>query len=70
MSLWVLGCPDCQKYFTHSEIPTNGHSQLTDPFVPWLEPKPQFPEGGLTLVCPNCQKTATYERHELVFQAS
>jgi hypothetical protein len=70
VALWVLGCPDCHEYFTHSAILTSGQLQLTDPFETWLEPKPEFPEGGMAIVCPNCNKTSTYQRHELVFRVS
>lgn len=70
MARWMLDCHDCHKKFTHSEISSNGHSQLLDPFIQDWEIKPEFPNSGQALVCPNCLKSATYQRHELVIQAS
>ena len=47
MPRWVLGCPDCNKDFTHSEIKLT--AKPPDPFM-WLGDKPEFPVGGLSLL--------------------
>jgi hypothetical protein len=31
-------------------------------------PKPEFPEGGTELECPNCGSKDTYQRHDLAYQ--
>jgi hypothetical protein len=68
MARWVLDCPHCDKYFTHSEIPDSS-SFVRDSFTQ-TETKPVFPDGGLKLVCPNCNGTSVYKRHQLIYQAS
>jgi hypothetical protein len=35
----------------------------------FLPEKPEFPEGGSELECPNCGHKDTYQRHELVYHA-
>jgi hypothetical protein len=65
MPQWVLSCPQCHKIFTHSKI--NPRSAPT-PFDPLWPTKPDFPDGGLNLACPNCQTPATYQRFELMYR--
>lgn len=67
MARWVLFCPVCNKDFTHSEIPESG-SHFTDPFLGDFI-KPEFPEGGLRVVCPNCRSTSVYQRYQLIYRA-
>jgi hypothetical protein len=66
MARWVLRCPDCNKNFTHSEIPESSSSHL-DPFTGSVI-KPEFPDGGQSVVCPNCKRTSVYQRHQLIYQ--
>jgi endogenous inhibitor of DNA gyrase (YacG/DUF329 family) len=68
MARWILHCPSCDKDFSHSEI-SDSSSFVRDPFT-MSAPKPEFPDGGLKLVCPNCQSTSVYQRHQLIYQAS
>jgi hypothetical protein len=63
MPQWILNCQHCHKPFTHSEI------NLVSPasyYSVW-PPKPDFPEGGLRMKCPNCKKPSTYQRYELKY---
>jgi hypothetical protein len=54
MPHWVLKCPECKIHFTHSEV----HIGKED-YGLWLLPsKPEFPQGGSWLECPNCKKTS------------
>jgi hypothetical protein len=62
MPSWVLNCPGCSKTFPHSQIK---QSTMADYFVP---SKPEFPEGGQNLECPNCKKAETYQRTDLRYQ--
>ena len=64
MARWLLYCPDCKQEFTHAET----HSEK--PPYSWFDAKPEFPEGGLNTVCPNCNKSAVYQRHELYYRAN
>ena len=66
MARWVLGCPECNKYFTHSEILADSNRSMLDSFV--NIPKPEFPKGGLKMECPNCKKTSLFQRHELIYR--
>ena len=34
------------------------------------EIKPAFPDGGVTMVCPNCKAPSVHQRHELIYQPS
>jgi hypothetical protein len=68
MSRWVLDCIECHEDFTHTEISTFDETLPLDPYLLWSCAKPEFPSGGLVLVCPKCKKVATYQRYELVFQ--
>jgi hypothetical protein len=68
MAHWVLSCPDCNKDFTHSEIPENSAS-VTDPFT-GSAVKPEFPVGGFSVLCPNCKKISVYQRYELTYRGS
>jgi hypothetical protein len=37
--------------------------------INFFEPsKPEFPNGGAELECPNCGHKDTYQRHELAYQ--
>jgi endogenous inhibitor of DNA gyrase (YacG/DUF329 family) len=67
MARWVLDCPNCNKEFTHTNINDRG-SALRDPFTS-PEAKPEFPDGGLSVVCPNCKNTSVYQRYQLTYQA-
>ena len=62
---WVLSCSNCHKVFTHSK--TNPRS-ATVPFDPLWPTKPDFPNGGLNLACPNCRTPAVYQRFELMYR--
>ena len=64
MARWVLDCPNCNKNFTHTEIPSDVGA------FAWSGAKPEFPESGLSVTCPNCNKIAVYQRYELVYKAS
>lgn len=63
MSRWVLDCPSCHEEFTHAEIK---RERLEDYFLP--EPKPQFPDGGLSIDCPHCHMKSLYEGRQLRFR--
>jgi len=63
MSRWTLKCENCSFPFTHSMIDDSGA-------VNFLEPaKPEFPEGGSELECPNCGHKDTYQRTDLMYSA-
>jgi hypothetical protein len=64
MSHWILRCPHCHESFPHSEIAPRVKAVPYDPLWP---PKPDFPVGGLSLDCPNCRVTTTYQRFELMY---
>jgi predicted RNA-binding Zn-ribbon protein involved in translation (DUF1610 family) len=66
---WVLGCPECGEEFTHSEIDAEYRPPLLDPFS-WIADKPELPESGVSLECPNCKKTSVYKRHQLTYRAT
>ena len=62
MPRWTLRCDICDFRFTHSVI---DDSRITN----FMEPaKPEFPEGGSELECPNCGHKGTYQRTELAYQ--
>jgi hypothetical protein len=64
MARWVLECQECRKDFTHSEV-------LTDSGVfAWSGIKPEFPDGGLTVICPNCNTSGLYQRRQLAYRTS
>jgi endogenous inhibitor of DNA gyrase (YacG/DUF329 family) len=65
MAHWVLSCPACYTVFNHSEIPPRA---ATIPFDPVWPRKPEFPDGGMNLTCPECQKTSTFQRFELMYR--
>jgi uncharacterized Zn finger protein len=62
MATWILECSNCGLPFHHSVI-----EATTMNFFPLA--KPHFPEGGSELQCPNCGKTATYQRTDLKYRA-
>jgi len=64
MSQWILTCSACGKEFPHSSIPKNLPFAET-----YLPPKPEFPSSGLAIECPNCGKSATYERFDLRYRS-
>ena len=67
MARWVLGCPECNQDFTHSEIPADPEQGLTDNLY-GVESKPEFPPGGLNMKCPSCKKTSLFQRFQLIYQ--
>jgi endogenous inhibitor of DNA gyrase (YacG/DUF329 family) len=60
----MLYCPECEKRFPHSEVTFESGVYAS------LGNKPDFPDGGLSLECPNCKKTSLYQRHQLVYAAN
>jgi len=62
MARWTLRCDNCSFEFTHSMIEDSGVANFFHP------PKPEFPDGGAELECPNCGSKDTYQRHELAYQ--
>ena len=63
MPHWILNCPDCKKDFTHSEVKLE-----EKPFQALMFPfKPEFPDGGAPLECPNCKNTSTFQRFQLTY---
>jgi hypothetical protein len=63
MPRWTLKCDNCDFEFTHSMIQDTG---VVNFFLP---PKPEFPEGGSELECPNCGYKDTYQRTDLIYNA-
>jgi rubredoxin len=63
MARWTLRCDNCNFEFTHSMI---DQASAIDFFEP---SKPEFPEDGAELECPNCGSKDTYQRHELAYQS-
>ena len=70
MARWTLECPECKQDFTHSTIPDE-HLPHGNVFA-WLDvlfDKPNFPNHGLNLKCPNCKSTSIYQQRQLVYRA-
>jgi uncharacterized protein (DUF983 family) len=65
MARWILECHSCGTEFTHSEI----DASIRDPFTN-IELKPEFPDRGKRVVCPNCRNSSIYQRFELLYRAS
>jgi DNA-directed RNA polymerase subunit RPC12/RpoP len=64
MAAWVLACVNCKFKFLHSKI---GELRLLD----FLDPaKPDMPEGGVELECPNCGHRGVYRRTDLTYARS
>jgi predicted nucleic-acid-binding Zn-ribbon protein len=61
MQQWVLGCPKCREEFTQSDVTVPYHGNLE---IAW-PPKPEFPEGGMRMQCPNCGNISVYQRFQL-----
>lgn len=53
----------------HSEIDSEHRSPLLDPFA-WIGDKPEMPEAGVKLKCPNCSKVSVYKRYQLTYRAT
>lgn len=68
MARWVLSCPECSQEFTHSQAEAPSQNSFRDPFA-WLGEKPEFPDAGLQMECPNCNKTAIYRRTQLMYRS-
>jgi hypothetical protein len=69
MARWVLACPDCNNEFTHSEINREQRPPTLDPFG-WIDSKPELPNEGVRLPCPNCKKISVYKRYQLTYNAT
>jgi phage FluMu protein Com len=66
MPYWVLKCPECKIHFTHSEVHVG-----REHYGLWmLPPKPEFPEGGSWIECPNCKKISLFQRFQLTYAAT
>jgi len=66
---WVLGCPECEQEFTHSEINADYRQPEIDPFS-WIGDKPEMANAGVILECPNCKKKSVYKRYQLTYRAT
>jgi len=64
MAHWLLGCPECNKDFMYTEVP------LDIGVFACSGVKPEFPDCGLSVVCPNCQISSIYKRNQLTYQAT
>ena len=68
MARWVLECAHCKVEFPHSDINVDGYSAF-DPFT-LTATKPEFPQDGLSVVCPNCSNTFVYQRYQLLYRVA
>jgi hypothetical protein len=64
MPQWMLSCRNCHKNFRHSVIEPQSNDLLYDKLWPY---RPELPADGLSVECPHCQQTATYQRFELMY---
>ena len=64
MPNWMLHCAHCNASFVHSEVVA---ASFYDPF--YLAPKPSFPDGGISLICPHCRTSSVYQRFQLTYSA-
>lgn len=69
MPNWVLTCLECQQDFIHSKVETR-KVNYGRPYA-WIagDFKPEFPDGGASVECPNCKTAALYQRHQLIYRA-
>ena len=64
---WVLGCPECDREFTHSEIDTSRQPPPLDLYS-WIGDKPEMPESGIRVECTHCKKVSLYKRYQLIYR--
>jgi len=67
MQRWVLDCPKCKAELTHSQVHDSDFSG-SDPYA--CLTKPKFPDGGLSVLCPNCKIAFVYQRYQLILCSS
>jgi hypothetical protein len=67
MAHWVLCCRQCQAEVTSIED-FQQESFVRDPYTSVI--KPELPDEGVNVACPNCQRAFVYRRHELVYRAA
>jgi DNA-directed RNA polymerase subunit RPC12/RpoP len=60
MAAWGLNCANCNQNVTKFVI----EDTLESYFLP---ERPNFPEGGKKIECPNCGYNATYQRTDLAY---
>ena len=68
MPHWILNCPKCKQDFIHSEVAAESRRPLHEPFDWGIDEKPNFPDAGIKLKCPNCKRTSVYKRHQLIYR--
>jgi len=64
MPEWVVSCPHCHKSFCYTAIDPRPAQTPYDPLWPT---KPEFPQEGLNLTCPNCGHISKYQRFDLMY---
>lgn len=67
MPRWIVRCPRCHAAVPHSEVT---FARAIEDALAGLGRKPDCPNGGFSLECPNCKETAHYQRHQLVYLAN
>lgn len=67
MARWLLLCPECDQFLTHSKVMEKQTAPYS--FFILIGEKPEFPKDGLNLVCPHCKKTSLYQQHQLIYHA-
>ena len=67
MPRWMLHCEQCSKPVPYSGVAFE--HPAADAFA-WLGRKPDFPDGGIHLGCPNCRETSLYQQHQLIYSAT
>lgn len=68
MARWVLDCSKCGNEFTVSQI-TESDWTFRDSFIGFLA-KPEFPDGGLIVICPSCKASSICQRYQLLYRAA
>jgi len=68
LARWVLTCPECKLEFTHSQVKDTYAPSLKDAFS-WICDKPELPDEGIHLRCPNCMSETAYKRYQLIYRA-
>jgi len=67
MARWLLFCPECDQFFMHSKV-LEAQTTLHSPFI-LIGETPEFPEGGVSLVCPHCKRASLYQQHQLIYRS-
>ena len=67
MAAWLLDCPECKQEFVLAEAVAKAAAVASTESLE-RPVKPSFPNSGLKLACPHCNRSSVFWSYHLRYQ--